>query len=123
MPSSRNASAKYRRNICGCTAASRRALKARPACMDDTRLHRLTPQELDAVCALARTVWQATYPALISQAQIDALLADRYAADRIRSQLDDPDHAWWIARRGRAAGGGARAGRGGGRGGRGKRGV
>lgn len=69
--------------------------------MNDTRLHRLTLQEIDAVCALARTVWQATYPALISQAQIDAMLADRYAADRIRSQLDDPDHAWWTARQGR----------------------
>src|SRR3569833_3597157 len=98
MPSSRNASAKCRRNISGCTAASRRALTARPACMDDTRLHRLTPQELDAVCALARTVWQATYPALISQAQIDAMLAARYAAARIRSQLAAPEPAWWIAR-------------------------
>lgn len=77
--------------------------------MDDTRLHRLTPQEIDAVCALARTVWQATYPTLISQAQIDAMLADRYAADRIRSQLDDPDHAWWIARRGQATVGFAHA--------------
>src|SRR3569623_2382734 len=109
MPSSRNASAKCRRNICGCTAASRRALKARPACMDDIRLHRLTPQEIAAVCALARTVWQATYPALITQAQIDTLLADRYAAARIRSQLDDPDHAWWVARRGQVTVGFAHA--------------
>jgi len=77
--------------------------------MDDIRLHRLTPQEIDAVCALARTVWQATYPALISQAQIDTMLADRSAADRIRSQLDDPDHAWWVARRGQATVGFAHA--------------
>jgi GNAT superfamily N-acetyltransferase len=60
---------------------------------------RLTPREVDAVGALARIVWQATYPALISQAQIDAMLADRYAPARIREQLDDPGHAWWVVRR------------------------
>ena len=25
------------------------------------------------------------------------MLADRYAAERIRAQLDDPRHAWWVA--------------------------
>ncbi|HQS98793.1 MAG: GNAT family N-acetyltransferase [Hydrogenophilales bacterium 16-64-46] len=57
---------------------------------------RLLPEEVGALAALARIVWQATYPALISQAQIDAMLADRYAAARIRSQLDDARHAWWV---------------------------
>ena len=60
-------------------------------------LHRLTPQQADAVSALARVVWQATYPPLIPQAQIDAMLADRYAPARILEQLDDPRHAWWVA--------------------------
>jgi len=54
-------------------------------------------RDIESVCALARAVWQATYPALISQAQIDFMLADRYAATHIRSQLDDPDHAWRLA--------------------------
>jgi GNAT superfamily N-acetyltransferase len=60
-------------------------------------LDRLTPQQADAVSALARVVWQATYAPLISQAQIDAMLADRYAPERIREQLGDPRHAWWVA--------------------------
>jgi diamine N-acetyltransferase len=59
----------------------------------------LTAAEADAVSALARTVWQATYPALISQAQIDAMLADRYAPQHIRAQLDDPRQAWRVVRR------------------------
>lgn len=67
--------------------------------MNDLRLHRLAPHHVDAVSDLARVVWQATYPALISQAQIDAMLGDRYAAARILSQLDNPDHAWWVALR------------------------
>ena len=61
-------------------------------------LLRLAPQDVEAVSALARVVWQTTYPALISQAQIEAMLADRYAVARIRSQLDDPRHAWWVVR-------------------------
>ena len=61
-------------------------------------LARLAAADVDAVSALARVVWQATYPSLISQAQIDAMLADRYAPQRIREQLDDPRQAWWGAR-------------------------
>jgi ribosomal protein S18 acetylase RimI-like enzyme len=53
--------------------------------------------QIDAVCTLARTVWKATYPALISQAQIDFMLADRYAAARIAQQLDDSNQRWRIA--------------------------
>lgn len=53
--------------------------------------------DLDQLRTLARTIWQATYPALISQAQIDYMLADRYGAALIRAQLDDPGHAWRLA--------------------------
>ena len=62
-------------------------------------LSRLAAADVDAVSALARAVWQVTYPPLISQAQIDAMLADRYGPARIREQLNDPRHAWWVARR------------------------
>ena len=65
--------------------------------MSDIRLHRLTAQEVESVSALARIIWQATYPTLISQVQIDTMLDDRYAAERIRPQLDDPAHGWWAA--------------------------
>lgn len=67
--------------------------------MNEVQPHvqRLMAGDIDAVSALARTVWQVTYPPLITQAQIDSMLADRYSAARIQSQLDDPQHAWWIA--------------------------
>lgn len=70
--------------------------------MNDTQpsLQRLTAADVDAVSALARGVWQATYPALIPQAQIDAMLADRYAPERIHEQLDAPRQAWWGAKQG-----------------------
>jgi diamine N-acetyltransferase len=73
------------------------------------RLQPLTADQVDAVSALARTVWQATYPPLISQAQIDIMLDDRYAAARILAQLDDPRHAWWIAQQHAALAGFAHA--------------
>ena len=69
----------------------------------------LTAADVDAVSALARSVWQATYPALIPQAQIDAMLADRYAPQRIREQLDDPRQAWWVAKQDHALAGFAHA--------------
>ncbi len=62
-----------------------------------TPIRPLGAADVDAVATLARTVWQATYPALISQAQIDAMLADRYAPARMRAQLGDPAHAWRVA--------------------------
>ena len=65
-----------------------------------TEVSRLAMHDVEAVSALARVVWQATYPALISQAQIEFMLADRYAAERIRTQLGDPRHAWWGAHAG-----------------------
>ncbi|MDP2111263.1 MAG: GNAT family N-acetyltransferase [Thiobacillus sp.] len=72
-------------------------------------LQRLTAADVDAVSALARVVWLATYPSLISQAQIDAMLAGRYAPQRIREQLDDPRQAWWVAKRGHTLAGFAHA--------------
>jgi len=56
-----------------------------------------TESDLEPLCTLARTIWQATYPALISQAQIDFMLADRYAPARIREQFNNPEHAWRLA--------------------------
>ena len=67
-----------------------------------TQVRRLTPAAVDAVSALAREIWQATYPSLISQAQIDAMLSERYAPAALRAQLADPAHAWWVARNGPA---------------------
>lgn len=72
-------------------------------------LERLTAADVDAVSALARVVWQATYPSLISQAQIDAMLADRYAPQRIRGQLGAPRQAWWGEKRGHTLAGFAHA--------------
>jgi ribosomal protein S18 acetylase RimI-like enzyme len=74
-----------------------------------TEVSRLAMHEVEAVSALARVVWQATYPALISQAQIEFMLADRYAAERIRAQLGDPRHAWWGAHAGERLAGFAHA--------------
>ena len=74
-----------------------------------TDIRPLAPDEVESVSALARVVWQATYPALISQAQIEFMLADRYAAERIRAQLGDPRHAWWGAHAGEMLAGFAHA--------------
>ena len=53
--------------------------------------------DIEPLQILARTVWQATYSTLISQAQIEYMLAERYSAPLIRAQLDDTDQAWRLA--------------------------
>lgn len=68
--------------------------------MTEVRIARLDDADVDAVVALARTVWQATYPALIPQAQIDTMLAQRYGRARIVRELGDAAHAWWAAKTG-----------------------
>ncbi|MHB8915491.1 MAG: GNAT family N-acetyltransferase [Thiobacillus sp.] len=42
-------------------------------------------------------IWTATYTGLISEQQIDYMLADRYAPERLSRQIDDPMHAWRLA--------------------------
>jgi hypothetical protein len=42
-------------------------------------LRPLEQTDIETVCRLAREVWQSTYASLISQAQIDFMLAARYA--------------------------------------------
>ncbi len=61
------------------------------------RIAPLAAADVPEICRLARTIWQQTYPALISQAQIDFMLADRYAPASVLAQLDDPQHAWRVA--------------------------
>jgi GNAT superfamily N-acetyltransferase len=62
------------------------------------RIAPLAATDIDSICRLAHTIWQSTYPALITQEQIDFMLADRYAPATLRSQFDDPLHAWRVAR-------------------------
>lgn len=60
-------------------------------------IHPLMESQIDAMRILARSIWQTTYASLISQAQINYMLADRYVAARIRAQLDDSGHVWRLA--------------------------
>ena len=50
--------------------------------------------EVEDVAALARIVWQHAYPGIISQAQIDFMLAQRYGAEHMRTELATPG-VWW----------------------------
>ncbi len=50
--------------------------------------------DVDSLVALARQVWQRTYPGIISQEQIDYMLAQRYGRDRLLAELEDPG-IWW----------------------------
>ena len=61
------------------------------------RILPLARTDIETVCELAREIWQSTYLPLISQAQIDFMLADRYAPEVLHDQMDDPRHIWRLA--------------------------
>ena len=65
----------------------------------------VNPEEVFAIATLARVVWQAAYPGIITQAQIDYMLAQRYNAPQLLEELARPD-LWWD----QAFAGGERAG-------------
>lgn len=54
----------------------------------------LQADQTEALGALARYIWQRHYPGIISPAQIDYMLHQRYRAAVIRQQLDQPG-SWW----------------------------
>ena len=54
----------------------------------------LTAADVEPVAALARIVWQSTYPGIITQAQIDFMLEQRYNPVRLLEELASPS-IWW----------------------------
>lgn len=50
--------------------------------------------DVEAVSVLAREIWHAHYPGVISVAQIEYMLAQRYDPQVIRAELALPD-VWW----------------------------
>ncbi|MBL8398230.1 MAG: GNAT family N-acetyltransferase [Candidatus Accumulibacter sp.] len=65
----------------------------------------VTVDDIDSLTTLARRIWLATYSKIISPAQIDYMLAQRYAPQRLREELNLPT-IWWDQARvdGRLAG-------------------
>jgi ribosomal protein S18 acetylase RimI-like enzyme len=52
------------------------------------------PADVDAIASLAREIWQSAYAGIISQAQIDYMLGQRYNAPRLLEELGKPGY-WW----------------------------
>ena len=53
----------------------------------------VTPPDVPAIAALAREIWQATYPGIITQEQIDFMLEQRYGHERLYADLEEL-HTW-----------------------------
>jgi ribosomal protein S18 acetylase RimI-like enzyme len=58
----------------------------------------LAEGDVEAVAALAREIWRAHYPGIISTAQIEYMLAQRYDPALIRAELARPDVWWFVLR-------------------------
>ena len=53
----------------------------------------VTPPDVPAISSLAREIWQASYPGIITQEQIDFMLEQRYGHERLYDDLEDL-HKW-----------------------------
>ncbi len=51
----------------------------------------VTPPDVPAISALAREIWQAAYPGIITQEQIDFMLEQRYGYERLYDDIEDAD--------------------------------
>ena len=49
----------------------------------------VTHDDVPAISALAREIWQASYPGIITQEQIDFMLEQRYGHERLHDDLDN----------------------------------
>ncbi len=58
----------------------------------------LAEGDVEAVAALARMIWHAHYPGIISTAQIEYMLAQRYDPAVIRAELSQADLWWFVLR-------------------------
>lgn len=54
----------------------------------------LREQDIDDMLRLARAIWLAHYPAIITLEQIEYMLDQRYRTEIIRAQLGSSEH-WW----------------------------
>lgn len=59
------------------------------------RILPLEAEDVEQLAALAREIWYAHYPAIITTAQIEYMLAQRYGLDVVRGELNR-EGLWWI---------------------------
>ena len=62
--------------------------------MSDIRIVALTTDKIERVCALAAEIWRHHYAGIISMAQIEYMLAQRYSPTELRLELQRCD-LWW----------------------------
>lgn len=68
--------------------------RLRAAPENRARIEPLAAGDVERLAALAREIWYAHYPAIISVAQIEYMLAERYRAEVVLAELRR-DGVWW----------------------------
>jgi GNAT superfamily N-acetyltransferase len=61
---------------------------------DSVRVEALTAADVEPLCVLARKIWYAHYPAIVSTAQIEYMLEQRYHVGVVHAELRRDD-LWW----------------------------
>src|SRR5689334_1334392 len=67
---------------------------ARRPAGNSARIERLAASDVEALAALAREIWYAHYPAIITTAQIEYMLGQRYNCETVLAELRQ-NGLWW----------------------------
>lgn len=65
-----------------------------PSSREEVRIEPLASADVERMAALAREIWHDHYPAIITIAQIDYMLEQRYSSAVVRAELARRD-IWW----------------------------
>ncbi|MPZ45620.1 MAG: GNAT family N-acetyltransferase [Betaproteobacteria bacterium] len=61
---------------------------------EPVRIRPLEPGDIEALSELARAIWHAHYPGIITSAQIEYMLEQRYRPELVQAELGRDD-VWW----------------------------
>jgi len=55
------------------------------------------PEDAGRIQSVARETWHAAYDDILGSGTVDDTVDEWYALDRLREQVDDPEHAFYVA--------------------------
>jgi len=64
--------------------------------MQDIKLIRSSQKDIDLISALAKVVWNQYYPAIISEQQINYMLAKMYSKESLQEQMEENGHLFFL---------------------------
>lgn len=70
---------------------------ARPLPVGGVNVREAVPEDAERIQSVARETWHAAYDDILGPGAVDDTIDEWYALDRLHAQVDDPEHAFYVA--------------------------